>query len=375
MQRYFTEWEDITVDLRALEAGAEADPEAEITWQDTLFDFQIELDLNELPQGPEDHPVFLEVGWIQLTGAEELLLGELQPREVVLEVGLPGRLFAELDFFPLGEGIEDIRSGYELPQSALGDVDGDGDVDLVTDWTRSIGAGHSSGWMVASNDGLGRLVPSLEEETSTLGFTIRLQGDDFDGDGLLDLAFAEGRNLELWHNEGEDGFEAILQLSDVLFNGLADGDGDGDVDLLSVERDDPRSNVTLWLNDGNAGFAHSDRFAPDSEEKLFPLALAGQSLGEAVRLLWVRPCYQPQSTWQLTRPWAASEEPTLFFDAVVNPCNLHLLADLDDDGTAELIGAAERDLQFDPFYTGTTYHGLALWRLDESGELVRHHSA
>ena len=365
-QRYPTEWEDITVDLRTLAAALKR----EITWQDTLFDFQIELDLNEFSQGPADHPVFLEVDWIQLTGTEELLLGELQPREVSLEVGLPGRLFAELGFFPLGEGIEDMRSGYGLPQSALGDVDGDGDVDLVTDWTRS-DADQTSGWMVASNDGLGRLVP-FREYTSTLGLIIQLQGGDFNGDGLLDLAFADGRNLELWLNKGEDGFEAILQLSDVLFNGLVDGDGDGDVDLLSVEVGDSRSNAILWLNDGNAGFTHSDRFAPNSEEKLFPFALAGYSLGEAVRLLWVRPCYQPQGTWQLTQPWAASEEPMLLLDPVVNPCNLHLLADLDDDGTAELIGAAERDLQFDPFYTDTTYHGLALWRLDESDELVRH---
>ena len=104
--------------------------------------------------------------------------------------------------------------------------------------------------------------------------------------------------LELWHNRGKDGFETILQLSDVSFVGLADGDGDGDVDLLGVEVGDTWSNVIMWLNNGDAGFVRRTQFTLDSEENLFPLPLAGQPLGEAVRLLWLRPCGQPQGTLQ-----------------------------------------------------------------------------
>ncbi len=88
--------------------------------------------------------------------------------------------------------------------------------------------------------------------------------------------------------------------------------------------------------------------------------------------LWVRPCYEPQEPWRLTRPWAASEEPSLFFEGPINPCDLHLLVNLDGDGEVELIGPPDRDLQFNPFYAGTTYYGLALWRLDASGVLDRH---
>ena len=382
-QLYPTEWENITIDIRALEAAAAANPEEEwlaVTWQDTLFHLQLDLNLNRNPRGPADHPAFVEVDWIQLTGAEELLLGELPPREIVVEAGPPGALFAAPSFSVLGRGI-----GEGLSQGTLGDVDGDGDADLVVVWTyyttvkvteEAFETTSQAGWTIASSDGLGGLVPTQEFFRFAGGGSspiMEIAGDDFDGDGLLDLAFSEGeQTIELWHNRGEDGFETILQLSDVYFEGLADGDGDGDVDLLMIEDvDDLWSNVTMWVNDGAAGFAHSDRFALDTEEEFLPFLLAGQPEGEAVRLLWNRPCYKPVGPWRLTQPWSASEPP-LFFEAAVNPCDLHLLADLDGDGAVELVGTPEQNLYFD-FLGATTHHGLALWRVDASGG-VEHHT-
>ena len=365
-QLYPIEWEDITIDIRALEAGAEAVPGAEIIWQDTLFHLQLDLNVNNDPQGLADHPAFVEVDWIQLTGAEELLLGELQPREIAVEAELPGALFAEPRFSVLGQHIDGLES-----QGTLGDMDGDGDADLVVGWKAGEMNREEAGWTIATSDGLGGLVPTREvllpSEVSP-----QIAGGDFDGDGLLDLAFSNGRTVELWHNRGEDGFETILQLSDVSFVGLADGDGDGDVDLLVVEALDHRwSNATMWINDRAAGFAHSDRFVLDTEEDLSFLLLPGQSLGEAVRLLWSRGCSKPVGPWRLTQPWAASQPPSLFFEIAVNPCDMHLLADLDGDGAVELVGTPERNLFFD-FLFGPTYHGLALWRVDASGGVERH---
>ena len=370
LQLYPTQWQDITIDLRALEAAAAANPEAEFIWQDTLFNFQLELNLNDDPQDPADHPEFLEVDWIQLTGAEELLLGELQPRGVAVEAGLPNALFAAPDFYALGKGVE-IGFLHES-NGTLGDIDGDGDGDLVVTWEReTVGKSHW-GWTVAFNEGLGRFVSTREIEVGPTTGGTRVRGSDFDGDGLLDLAVQFGLGgLELWHNRGEDGFEPMLQLSGVFLLGLVDGDGDGDADLLVQENDDAWSKATLWFNDGGDGFVRSDRFILDSEERLPLWLIPGQSLGEAVRLLWNRPCYEPPGTWQLTRPWAASEEPPLFFEAAVNPCDLHLLSDLDGDGGVELVGASERNLQLDPTTINPIYHGLALWRVDALGEVVR----
>ena len=365
-QLYPIEWENITIDIRALEAGAEAVPGAAISWQDTLFHLQLDLSLNTDAQGLADHPAFVEVDWIQLTGAEELLLGELQPRELAVEAGLPGALFAEPHFSVLGQDIVGASS-----QGVLGDMDGDGDADLVVGWKAvEINRGEA-GWIIATSDGLGGLVPTREVLLPSEDFP-EIEGGDFDGDGLLDLAFNQGSTLELWHNRGEDGFETIFQLSDSYFLGLADGDGDGDVDLLVVEDgDDYWPNVTMWINDGAAGFAHSDRFVLDTEEELGFLLLPGQSLGEPVRVLWSRGCSEPVGPWRLTQPWAASPPPPLFFEIAVNPCDIHLLVDLDGDGAVALVGTPERNLFFD-FLFGNTYHGLALWRVDASGGVERH---
>ena len=311
----------------------------------------------------------------------------------------PGELFAEPNFFTLGPGI---GTGFPDDTGVLGDVDGDGDLDLVVGWTRwsqhvyaDDGASGEHlphwGWTVASNDGLGGLVPThdvmhgREEAGARSAPGISIWGDDFDGDGLLDLAFAEGLNLELWHNRGEDGFVTILQLPNTGFVGLADGEGDGDLDLLVTgyeeyedEADhthDGTSQATLWFNDGDAEFVRSDQFTLDSEAGLWPrLWSVEQSLGggEAVHLLWTRSCYKqlqeagPTGVW-LTQPWAASAEPPLFFESMVNPCRYAPLQ-VGRDGQVDLVGIVELTVSSHVY----TYHGLALWRLDASGAVARH---
>ena len=309
----------------------------------------------------------------------------------------PGALFAEPDFFTLGPGI---GTGFPDDTGVLGDVDGDGDLDLVVGWTRwsphvyaDDGASGEHfphwGWTVASNDGLGGLVPThdvmhgREEAGASSAPGISIWGDDFDGDGLLDLAFAEGLNLELWHNRGEDGFATILRLPNTGFVGLADGEGDGDVDLLVMEYDDESldnhegtSQATLWYNDGDAEFVRSDRFTLDSEGRFWPrLWSAEQSpgAGGALRLLWTRSCYQqlqeagPTGVW-LTHPWAASAEPPLFLGSMVNPC-LSAFLQAGRDGQVDLVGVTEASVS--PSYVHT-YRGLALWRIDTSGVVASH---
>ena len=360
LQSYPIEWEEITLDLRSLAA----DPEQKVTWQDTLFNFSIYMILYRDSQDLENHPKLLEVDWIQLTGAEELAQGELSPEDIAVELGPPGTLFAEPGFFPLGEGIGTLGS-LQKSRGAVGDVDGDGDADLVVAWNRLIDRERHQGWTVASNDGLGGFEPTQEATLSTTSFRgytphIELWGNDFDGDGLLDLVVAESQTVELWYNWG-DGFDPTLQLSEVRLVGLADGDGDGDVDLLVS---DGGAQVVLWINDGY-DFVRGEEFVLDSEdEPIFSWLPAGQSLGEAASLLWNGPCFGSPGPWQLTRPWAASQEPPLFFTAAVHPCALHLLADFDGNGTVDLFGS--------PTFLNTDYYGLALWHLDASGVLARH---
>ena len=295
-----------------------------------------------------------------------------------------GELFAAPNLIPLDKPGAGIGWGYSDDSGTLGDVDGDGDLDLVVAWTSWV---PEWGWTVASNDGLGGLVPTRKvtrpnrpkREAGQVPI-LSIWGDDFDGDGLLDLAFQEGLNLELWHNRGEDGFATILQLPNTGFIGLADGEGDGDLDLLVTEYEeyedeaehthDGTSQATLWYNDGDAEFIRSDRFTLDSEERLWPrLWSAERSLGVggAARLLWFRSCGDSMEAW-LTQPWAASAEPPLFFESMVNPCySIPLRADR--DGQVDLVGIAEVTVSSSYVHT---YRGLALWRLDPSGVVASH---
>ena len=160
--------------------------------------------------------------------------------------------------------------------------------------------------------------------------------------------FRGGLSNEVWLNRGEAGFEPILQLSDWIA-GLADGDGDGDVDLVVIEPEegwhdnwDASYPATLWVNDGEGGFVPGDRFVLDGYRPFLPV---GQFPGEAVRLLWNRPCWLPMGPWGLSRPWATQPEPVLFFAAAVNPCAVHLLADLDGNGHVDLLGSPEQNLR------------------------------
>ena len=359
LQSYPIEWKEITLDLRALAA----DPDQEVTWQDTLFNFSIYMILYRDSQDLENHPKFLEVDWIQLTGDEELAQGELAPEEIAVETGPPGTLFTEPDFFPLGESIGTLGS-LQRSQGTVGDVDGDGDEDLVVAWNRLIDRERHQGWTVASNDGLGGFEPTQEVIFSTTFFSdpirrMDLQGSDFDGDGLLDLVVAvPGGAVELWYNWG-DGFDPTLQLSRTRLLGLADGDGDGDVDLLVS---DTWSQVTLWINDGY-DFVSSEEFVLNSEERHLAYLLPGQPLGETASLLWRQLSSRTPRSWQLTRPWAAVQEPPLFFEAAVDHDALHLLADFNGDGRADLLGS--------PMVFHNGYYGLALWRMDASGVLAR----
>ena len=368
-QPYPIEWEEITVDLRALAT----DPEREIIWQDTLYIIHIDMMLYRDSQDTDNHPKFLEIDWIQLTGAKELAQGELSLRDLGVGLGPPGALFAEPDFFPLGEGIgipTTVWGRQQESPGAMGDVDGDGDADLVVLWHRLMDRERQLGWTVASNDGLGRFEPTQEfllaTEPADNPPRMDLRGSDFDGDGLLDLVvqYQWRGTVEVWYNWG-GGFDPILQLFDVAFVGLADGDGDGDVDLLVG---DAASQVIMWINDGD-DFVNSEEFVLDSEESRWAYLSTGQPLGEAANLLWNGSCFEPQNFWQLTRPWAASQEPPLAVEAPINPCALHLLADFDGDGRVDLLGSPE---SIGAFPHNIDYYGLALWRLDASGGWTRH---
>ncbi len=140
-----------------------------------------------------------------------------------------------------------------------GDVDGDGDLDMVV----PSGPDH-----VVLNDGSGGFHPAIGalSEFGLLG--------DVDGDGDLDAVGATVHRNDGTGTFTDDGIPVVSSGSWTPLGtsqpfALQDLDGDGDLDLVNVfERPFPiavwTSNLEMfeiWLNDGTGGFLHHVTFA------------------------------------------------------------------------------------------------------------------
>ena len=136
------------------------------------------------------------------------------------------------------------RTGERLD---LGDLDSDGDLDLVVVHHHKIGRI----WM---NDGAGNFTDSGQNLGTVAGQSVAL--GDLDGDGDLDAlvgTYHNNRGSEVWLNNGS----GVLAMSGhPLMHGwsyeasLADLDGDGDLDAIVGMSGETR----VWQNNGNATF-------------------------------------------------------------------------------------------------------------------------
>lgn len=131
------------------------------------------------------------------------------------------------------------RTGSRSAAVALGDLDGDRDLDaFVTN------AGRPSANMVWLNDGLGQFTDSQQPLGEAQTWDVEL--GDLDGDGDLDAFATDG----VWLNDGGGTFRHSQRQRGENAVALGDLDGDGDLDaLLGKYR-----TTQLWFNDGNAAF-------------------------------------------------------------------------------------------------------------------------
>ncbi len=126
----------------------------------------------------------------------------------------------------LGTSVREVRS------LAWGDADGDGDLDLVIGHsTSSLASGEVN--TLYRNDGRGRF--RVEDLSDDFNKTNAIAMGDVDGDGDLDLAVGNDAQVNLiYRNDDSDGFftEVLGSDSDSLKEvAWGDADGDGDFDL------------------------------------------------------------------------------------------------------------------------------------------------
>jgi hypothetical protein len=160
--------------------------------------------------------------------------------------------------------------GVPVRAAALGDLDGDGWPDLFAAVPeRQPDGGGDATDRVLFNDGRGGFV-----ETAVLlgaGDSRAVALGDVDGDGDLDALVGQKNGALLWLNQGgiQDGEQgAFARAPQRLATGavtavfLADLDGDGDLDAVTATK----SGATIWWNDGNGGFTRDRQRFPGTHK-------------------------------------------------------------------------------------------------------------
>jgi hypothetical protein len=299
---YTTQWQEIAIgDLRSRKAEWPERGEYEILWEGKLTEIRIVLGLvdqgihdinNPFVQGPDEVPEAVEIDWIKLTGVEEQLQGELSPPPAPASIP-SGTLFTAPLFYPLG-----VRQVGSVGKGAgsLGDLDGDGYLDLVAYWEDKT----DHGWLVALNDGKGGFIRTQVEHFPPLvdGNSPFVGGEDLDGDGRMDLVLwsGTGKPLQTWMNDPDEGWR-VEEVPDFRPLQVIDLDKDGDEDLWGWGGFPSAIIPQFLVNDGKGdfsvpvnadspgeGYYSFDVVYPTTLEKRRPLAWVhynGQYIGES----------------------------------------------------------------------------------------------
>ena len=223
---YTTEWQEVALTLP--ESDGEVYPGDREVWEGLLRDIRLNFSLDwgerDVPRSAAEVVGWLEIDWIELTGVEELLAGELAPLSVAYFHYEGVGLFAPPIFSPLAPGLG--GPGF------LMDLDDDDDLDLFSvRHDREFPFQAVGSWPSMMGGGVFETV-----RTGELGLMTNMQSGDLTGDGTDEIVLADSNIamvIAVWSIEPGLQIEVLTQLPDRRLVGLMDWDGDGAVELFS----------------------------------------------------------------------------------------------------------------------------------------------
>ncbi len=247
---------------------------------------------------------------------------------------------AQRQFEELGK--RGLPAGRDITfSSVLGDVDGDGDLDLVV--------GNSGQSRLYVNNGTGTFTDATASRMPVgIYYTSSLALGDVDGDGDLDLVvgnFYEQSLLYLNNGTGTftDATAARMPVGSYKTTSLALGDVDGDGDLDLVVGNDIVQQSRLYLNNGTGTFtdATASRM-PVGSYSTSSLAVGDVDADGDLDLVL-------GNTYQESRLYLNNGS-GMFTDATASrmPVGIYItsslaLGDVDGDGDLDLVGGSWRD--------------------------------
>jgi hypothetical protein len=182
-------------------------------------------------------------GKADLVTAARLMLGRFPSRDVVVFFNRGDGSFSARVEYPIG-------LGYGLMSVAIGDLNGDGKLDVAA----ANDAGDSVS--VLLNRGDGTLQPHVDYETGSLPESIAI--GDLNGDSKADLTAANAfaSTVSIFLNRGDGGFQqrvdyATGKLPDSVAIGDLNGDGKADLGTANAEV----NTVSILLGRGDGSFS------------------------------------------------------------------------------------------------------------------------
>ncbi|MFV2067852.1 MAG: FG-GAP-like repeat-containing protein, partial [Pirellulales bacterium] len=229
--------------------------------------------------------------------------------------------------------------GYRTRNVALADLDGDGDLDAMV----LLADGGNRVWL---NDGFGRFSDSGQSLGDQASFGVAL--GDVDGDGDIDaLVGNRGQSNRVWLNDGQARFSEGQTLPGGFTSldvALGDVDGDGDLDAVVANRFSPN---TLWLNDGLGSF--TEAVAPASDRETVRVTLGDVDGDGDLDALFAE-------DEMVSDIWFNDGSGTFDVSAMPLPERIRAaveLGDLDGDGDLDVVAAG--------ITNGQTFESVGIW--------------